>query len=140
MFAVPEGYKFSILMSDDSLHFSEEVYRSLLDAKVAMFPKFRDYLDHDRAMPLKASATTIEADKPKAKAKEKAQVVPVGPLGAILTDASYPLAMFMGLTGLGVAGIRQARRDGLRILRVGRRKFVMGRDWADFLETIAQKR
>jgi hypothetical protein len=54
-------------------------------------------------------------------------------LGAIATDQSYPLPVFMRLTGLSLWVMRQARRGGLKLRTVGRRKFVLGSDWAEYL-------
>lgn len=55
-------------------------------------------------------------------------------LGIIEGGRSYPLPLFQRLSGLGTWGIRQARRDGLRVVKVGRRKFVLGSDWLTYLE------
>lgn len=56
-----------------------------------------------------------------------------GSLGVIFSDATYPLAEFQRLSGLGEAALRTARRRGLAIHKVGSRKFVRGQDWHDFL-------
>lgn len=56
-------------------------------------------------------------------------------LGPISVDESYPLPVFQQLTGLSVWALRIARRKGLRVRKVGNRKFVSGADWAAFLET-----
>jgi hypothetical protein len=53
-------------------------------------------------------------------------------LGPILTTAIYPLPLFMELTGLSNAAMRQARRKGLKVYTVGRRSYVRGQDWSDF--------
>jgi hypothetical protein len=55
------------------------------------------------------------------------------------TNCSYTLQHFMVITGLGVAGIRKAKRRGLKILVVGRRRYVRGVDWASFLEELANE-
>ena len=57
-------------------------------------------------------------------------------LGEISVGSTYPLPLFQRLTGLSVWALRQARRRGLRMKVVGRRKFVTGRDWHDYLESI----
>lgn len=51
----------------------------------------------------------------------------------IRIDEIYPLAEFQKRTGLGRAGIRSARRMGLRISKHGRNRYVSGLDWAEFL-------
>lgn len=57
-------------------------------------------------------------------------------LGAIAADQSYPLPTFMRLTGLSLWAMRQARRKGLKLRTVGRRKFVLGSDWLKYLEQL----
>ncbi len=54
-------------------------------------------------------------------------------LGSISADESYPLPVFQRIAGLSAWAMRQARRDGLKVRTVGRRKYVMGRDWHDHL-------
>lgn len=46
----------------------------------------------------------------------------------------YPLPQFSEMSGLGARAIRSARRKGLRVRRVGRRGFVSGDDFIDYLE------
>lgn len=58
-------------------------------------------------------------------------------LGEISAGSTYPLPLFQRLTGLSVWALRQARRRGLKMVVVGRRKFVRGRDWMDYLETVS---
>lgn len=58
-------------------------------------------------------------------------------IGEIRRDAAYPLANFQRITGLGAKAVRQARRKGLRVIRVGRRSFIQGADWLDYLEALA---
>lgn len=36
--------------------------------------------------------------------------------------------------GLGTAAMRTARRQGLKVRQVGRRRFVLGKDLLDFVE------
>jgi hypothetical protein len=38
--------------------------------------------------------------------------------------------------GLGTAGLRQARRNGLKIRRLGRISVVLGKDFLEFAETL----
>jgi hypothetical protein len=54
-------------------------------------------------------------------------------LGVILSDATYPLAEFQKLSGLGEAALRQARRQGLVVTAIGRRRFVRGADFYEFI-------
>lgn len=53
--------------------------------------------------------------------------------GVIDSRAIYPLRLFHQLSGLGKAGVRAARRDGLVVRYVGRVGFVLGADFLDFL-------
>lgn len=57
-------------------------------------------------------------------------------LGAIDSGQVYPLPVFMGLSGLSLWAMRQARRNGLPLKTVGRRKFVCGSDWLRYLEQL----
>jgi hypothetical protein len=54
-------------------------------------------------------------------------------LGVILADATYPLPEFQRLSGLGEAALRQARRQGLVVTAIGRRRFVRGADFHAFI-------
>jgi hypothetical protein len=56
-------------------------------------------------------------------------------LGAIHAEAVYPLPEFQRLTGLGEAAMREARRKGLVITAIGRRRYVRG---ADFYEHVGR--
>lgn len=61
-------------------------------------------------------------------------------LGEIRADSVYPLEVFRRRTGLDTWAMRQARRAGLRVVRVGRRGFILGSDWVDYLKsTTAQQ-
>lgn len=52
----------------------------------------------------------------------------------IRLDEVYDLAEFKQRTRIGDWGLRMARRKGLRMVAVGRRKFVRGADWFAFLD------
>ena len=69
------------------------------------------------------------ADRPKISPR-------VQTLGSISVDAIYPLEVFKALTGLAGWALRQARRahPPLRIVKVGRRSFVRGSDFAAYLD------
>lgn len=54
--------------------------------------------------------------------------------GSIRADVAYPLAEFSKITGLGKAGLRRARREGLVVRRYGSRSFVVGQDFIDHLK------
>lgn len=55
-------------------------------------------------------------------------------LGVIEDGVTYPLPLFMKLVGLSDWGMRLARRNGLIVRQVGRRRYVRGADWSRFLE------
>ena len=52
----------------------------------------------------------------------------------IVAGASYPLKEFQRRTSLGSAAIRRARKDGLKVRRVGRHSFILGEDWLEHLQ------
>jgi hypothetical protein len=54
--------------------------------------------------------------------------------GMIEPDRAYTLSAFKKVSGLGTASLRQARRSGLVVRRVGIRSFIMGRDFISWLE------
>jgi hypothetical protein len=54
--------------------------------------------------------------------------------GEIRADAVYPLPDFQRLTGLGPKAVRAAKRDGLSVVRVGRRSYVRGISFLEYLE------
>jgi hypothetical protein len=56
-------------------------------------------------------------------------------LGAVSAAETYPLRIFQKLTGLDSWAYRQAVKKGLRFCVVGRRRYVRGSDWMDFLAT-----
>jgi hypothetical protein len=57
-------------------------------------------------------------------------------LGEIRGDSVYPLEVFRQRTGLDTWAMRQARRAGLKVRRVGRRAFIIGADFLRYLESI----
>jgi hypothetical protein len=61
-------------------------------------------------------------------------------LGVILSEATYPLAEFQKLSGLGEAALRMARRHGLVITAIGRRRFVRGVDFSEFVGLLAARK
>jgi hypothetical protein len=58
-------------------------------------------------------------------------------LAPLSSSEIYPLEVFKRRSGLDAWALRQARRNGLRVLTIGRRKFVRGSDFADYLEKVA---
>ena len=53
--------------------------------------------------------------------------------GEIVADAVYTLDEIQRRLGLGRHAMREARRKGLRVARIGRRGYVRGRDIIDFI-------
>jgi len=62
---------------------------------------------------------------------------PRDPAGSIRRDEVVSLAEFQRRFGLGEHAIRQCRRLGLRMARLGNRKFVLGSDAMAFFERLA---
>lgn len=60
-------------------------------------------------------------------------------LGPVSIHEIYPLEVFKQLTGLAGAALRTARRApcGLRVLKVGRRRFIRGSDFAAYLDSLS---
>ena len=54
-------------------------------------------------------------------------------LGPIENGVSYPLPIFERRVGFTKSAMRAARRNGLRVIRIGKRHFVLGADWNSFL-------
>ena len=54
--------------------------------------------------------------------------------GEICGNSAYTLDEIKKRLGLGVAAMRTARRRGLKVRRIGRRAFVLGRDILAYLE------
>lgn len=46
-----------------------------------------------------------------------------------------PLPMLATCLGLGPSALRTARRQGLKVRKIGRKKFVLGRDLVAFLQS-----
>ncbi len=55
--------------------------------------------------------------------------------GCIESDSVYTLDTFRRITGLKSAGIRAARRDGLRVAYCHNRAFIRGQDWHDYVSS-----
>ena len=52
---------------------------------------------------------------------------------------TYPMATFLRAVGWGRHALREARKRGLRVVRVGGRCYVRGRDFSEFLASIAER-
>jgi hypothetical protein len=55
--------------------------------------------------------------------------------GVVSADTLYTLAEIQERLKLGQYAMRQARRAGLRVCRIGRRAYVFGRDLMEFLNS-----
>ena len=58
--------------------------------------------------------------------------------GEISADRLYTLQEIENRLGLGRAAMRTARRQGLRVRRIGRRGYVLGRDMIDYVDRVAE--
>jgi len=58
--------------------------------------------------------------------------------GLIAADCLYTLSEIQERLKLGQHAMRQARRAGLRVRRIGRRAYVLGRDVIHFVESAAK--
>ena len=64
-------------------------------------------------------------------AEMKTQPVAVG---EIRKDATYTLKEFKRRLGIGDAAIRQMKREGLPLRKIGKAKYVIGEDWFEFVD------
>lgn len=58
--------------------------------------------------------------------------------GVIRESESYTVAEFRRRAGLGDFAFREVRRAGLRIIAVGKKRYVLGKDWIAFLNDHAE--
>jgi hypothetical protein len=56
--------------------------------------------------------------------------------GEINSDSLYTLAEVQARLRIGAHGMRQAKRQGLKIRRLGNRRLILGRDLVTFVETV----
>src|SRR5689334_23059542 len=56
--------------------------------------------------------------------------------GVIEPGSLYTLSEFSARTGLGEWALRQARRKGLRMVRVGSAKFILGADFVAYINRV----
>ena len=86
---------------------------------------------------------TTKARKPEAVAVDQAVVrllddrIRARTPGVIRTDEVYTVSEFRRRTKLGDYAWRQLRRE-LRVVEVGRKQFIIGADWLDYLTRKAQ--
>ncbi len=59
---------------------------------------------------------------------------PTEAIGEIRSDCVYTLDEAKARTGLGAAALRTARRQGLKVRKIGRRAYVLGRDIMAYIE------
>ncbi len=60
-------------------------------------------------------------------------------LGPIHRDSVYPLQVFGQYMGQGHKGIATAKRQGLRVIKLGRMGYVLGSDALAFFEKLADQ-
>lgn len=61
--------------------------------------------------------------------------IPRAAPGVVQSDCLYTLAEVQERLKLGQAAMRQARRAGLKVRTIGRRRFVLGRDLLEYAES-----
>jgi hypothetical protein len=57
-------------------------------------------------------------------------------LGAIQSDSVYPLPVFKKKVGLDAWSLREAKKRGLKIRKIGRRRFIVGSDFIEYLRSL----
>jgi hypothetical protein len=55
-------------------------------------------------------------------------------LGPVQASVLYPIETAKALMGWGQRALREARRAGLKVRKVGRREYIIGRDIIEFVE------
>ena len=55
--------------------------------------------------------------------------------GVIIPDRLYTFQAFQRTTGVGKAGLREARKQGLQVRYFGRKGYVLGADIIEFIKT-----
>ena len=63
----------------------------------------------------------------------------IAKLGPILPEALYPLPVFYATSGIRRTAVRELRRKGFTVLRCGKRAYVKGSDFIDWLTKSAAK-
>jgi hypothetical protein len=58
--------------------------------------------------------------------------------GVVSIFECYRLDEFRRRMGLGDLAFREVRRRGLRVVKIGKRVYVRGKDWMDFVDRVAE--
>lgn len=58
-----------------------------------------------------------------------------GGQGVIRSNCAYTLEACGRLFGIGRPAIRAARQQGLKVKRIGKRRFILGKDLIEFIES-----
>ncbi len=59
--------------------------------------------------------------------------------GEISATAVYTLEEFKRRVGLAEWAFRECKRAGLKCIKIGRRKYIRGSDWLEFLDRQAEQ-
>ena len=57
----------------------------------------------------------------------------------IRADEAYTVPEFRRRAGLGDYAFREVRRAGLRIIEIGKKRYVRGCDWLEFLARVVDE-
>ena len=60
-------------------------------------------------------------------------------MGPIRSGEAYSLEEFQRLIGQAKTAIRSFRLQGLRVIRAGNRRYILGRDWIAFLDRLGKR-
>jgi len=74
-----------------------------------------------------------QTKKPQTNSPTSADKSPAPTVGFIRADELYTLKELKRRLEFKDATLRRARRAGLRVLKEGKRRYVLGRDWIDYL-------
>lgn len=58
--------------------------------------------------------------------------------GVIRADESYTVVEFRRRATLGDYAFREVRRAGLRVVEIGKKRYVLGADWLEFQRRTAE--
>lgn len=79
------------------------------------------------------SSLIVAADEFATIARIKMISTDIADHGVIIPDRLYTFQAFERITGIGKAGLRSARRNGLEVRYFGRQGYVLGRTVIDFI-------
>lgn len=71
--------------------------------------------------------------------KAKTGTTPKAATGPIQRDTVYPLDSLQALAGFGDFATRRARRSGLKVIKAGKKIFVHGEDFIEWLKKQAEQ-